>query len=36
MDVVLFANEWMNSRKNYQNNGVLCELDIENAFNHVN
>ena len=35
LDAILFANEAVDSRIK-SSNGVRCELDIENALNHIN
>ena len=36
LDVVLIANETLNSRLKDNKSGLLLKMDIENAFDHVN
>lgn len=36
MDVVLIADECLDSKIESSTTGVLCKLNIENAFNHMN
>lgn len=36
MDAILIANEAVDSRNNQKKPGVLCKLDIEKAYDHVN
>jgi hypothetical protein len=36
LDSILFANECINSRLRSEVPGVLCKLDIEKTFDHVN
>lgn len=36
MDAILIANEAINSRQKQKKPGILCKLDIEKAFDHVN
>ena len=36
MDAVLMANEAVDSRQKQKRPGILCNLDMEKAFDHVN
>ena len=36
MDVMLIANETVDSRQKQKNPGILCKLDMEKAYDHVN
>lgn len=36
MDVVIFANELVDSSIKLKRSGILCKLDIKKAYNHVN
>jgi hypothetical protein len=36
LDHVLFANECLNGRIRYEEPVVLCKLDLEKAYDHVN
>ena len=36
MDAILIANECVDSRIRNKEPGILCELDIQKAFDHLN
>ena len=36
MDAVLIANETIDSRVSQKKPGILCKLDVEKAYDHVN
>lgn len=36
IDYVLMANEWLNSHVWSGVHGLICKLDIENSYDHVN
>lgn len=36
MDAVLIANECIDTRKTTKEPGILCKLDIEKAYDHLN